>query len=154
MSTVTPQQVQEFYALLNILLSPQNEERNKGELALQELRLHNPDVLVHCLLTALRDAANVPNAGRQMVMSVLRATLTKKSTTPSDGFGLWLKLAEPTRDLARQGLLWALENETFAPVRRVINTTIADVAALMFDLHSENEAQSPIWSDLLPFLFK
>lgn len=150
----TPQQIQEFYVLLNTLLSPQNEERNKGEQALKELRLHNPDILVHCLLAALRDSATVPNAARQMVISVLRATLTKMSSVQGDGFGLWVKLSENTRELARRELLWALENETFGLVRKGINTTIADVASLMFELNSENSAQSPLWSDLLPFLFK
>lgn len=152
--SATPQQIQEFYLLLNTLLSPQNDERNKGEQALKELRLHNPDILVHCLLAALRDSATVPNAGRQMVISVLRSTLTKLSTTPNDGYGLWVKLAEPTRELARRELLWALENETFAPVRRGVNTTIADVASMMFELNSESNGQSPLWADLLPFLFK
>lgn len=152
--SATPQQIQEFYVLLNTLLSPQNDERNKGEQALKELRLHNPDILVHCLLAALRDSATVPDAGRQMVMSVLRPTLTKQSSVAGDGLGLWLKFSEATRELARRELLWALENEKFVPVRRVINATIADIASLMFEIHSENSAQSPLWNDLLPFLFK
>ena len=153
-SAINPQQTQEFYMVLNALLSPNNDERNKAEAALKHLRLTNPDVLVACLITALKDVQNVPNQVRQMVISVLRNTLIKKSSAPDDGYDLWLKFQEPTRDAARKTLMETLTTETFPPVRRLINTTIADVASIMFELSSEKPPKSPIWSDLLPFLFK
>lgn len=140
----------QFNELLGLLLDANNDNRKKGETALNTLREQDPNTFVILSLGAVRDM-NLPAARRQLSCTLLRPALIKEykdEANPSAAVTFfWDKLTPQVQAGVTAELLKALESETDRTVLRKLYDMVSDVCSFL-------DGRNITWGDLFSTLFR
>lgn len=140
----------QFNELLGLLLDPNNDNRKKGESALNTLREQDPNSFVALSLGALRDMS-LPAARRQLTCTLLRPALVKEYKDENNAAAaptyFWDKLTPQVQNGVTSELLKALESESDRTVLRKLYDIVSDVCSFL-------DNRNITWSDLFSTLFR
>lgn len=125
-----------FEALIQQLMSADNEARKQAESLLDQLKQHSTDLVVGNLMRLMRQSQNP--ASRDMGAVMLRKAVTKDS--------LWQKCSSNVQTVVKTELLNCLREEQKHSTLKKIGDTVSGLAERVYD---DSE-----WPELLPFLFE
>ena len=160
----------QFDAMLNVLLSANDAERNAAEQALKTLDTpQNADQLAVFLINAIKNAT-LPKESRQMAASLLDLRVRQRSsststsssedtdanTASSNGSSsegssndnLYDKCSAGVREFLKRELVSAYEQERDRVVQAKLAEVLADLSGLL------SAGQRGGWAELLPFVFR
>eukprot|EP00884_Botryococcus_braunii_P020479 jgi/Botrbrau1/7114/Bobra.0165s0131.1 len=126
-----------FVAVINKLMSTQNEERKQAENLFNEYK-KQPDVCVTSLVMVLRTQPE-PEP-RALCAVLLRKVLTK------DDPPLFNALSSPVQTLLKQELLNCLREESIRTIATKVSDAVAELASSILT--------GPGWPELLPYMFQ
>lgn len=126
-----------FEALLEKLMSPTNEERDRAEAVFEECKQH-PDHIVTKLAQTLSSSPRIELRGLAAVL--LRKIITK------DDVSLWPQLGPATQAGLKLQLLQCVQQEQVKSILKKLCDTVAELASGLLE-----EGQ---WPELLPFMFQ
>lgn len=119
-------QQQQFEALLNQLMSPDNNTRGQAERFYTQTKDAQPNEVTQALLQVGRTSA-VPD------LRAFAVLLLRKSLVAVDSRCLWLKINEPSQTLVKRELLTGLEREDNKKVLSALRDLTIDLASQIFD---------------------
>jgi len=123
-------------ALVEQLMSPQNDARQGAENSFQKMKDHVPEICVAGLVRVLTQSQQADS--RTFCAVLLRKVLTK------DDPKLWPKLNEEHQAHVRRELLGCIQNEPMRSITKKICDTVSELAAVTMETNG--------WPELLPFL--
>eukprot|EP01088_Endostelium_zonatum_P019405 TRINITY_DN6679_c0_g1_i2.p1 TRINITY_DN6679_c0_g1~~TRINITY_DN6679_c0_g1_i2.p1 ORF type:complete len:1118 (-),score=296.19 TRINITY_DN6679_c0_g1_i2:148-3501(-) len=142
-----------------------NEVRRASEEQFKSLTQSAPDQVALSFIQLIR--TNRSADIRDLASVLLRKTLTTKvvanpglttsgSTTEEDPNKqvFWSKLQKATQETVKVELLYALNEETEAKVRKQIGEVVSGLASTLVYMTDGKEGVLNVWPDLTPFLFK
>ncbi|CAG9464330.1 unnamed protein product [Pedinophyceae sp. YPF-701] len=125
-----------FEALLDRLMSSNNDERSAAQETLERLQ-QSADLAAQHLVQALRRSTN--EQSRNMAAVLLRRFLIKDSSNA------WEKLSTDVKNVVKSELMLVLQEETNSNILRVVADLVGELGALL--------AENNQWPELLPFVF-
>eukprot|EP01103_Thecamoeba_quadrilineata_P011595 TRINITY_DN279_c0_g1_i1.p1 TRINITY_DN279_c0_g1~~TRINITY_DN279_c0_g1_i1.p1 ORF type:complete len:1093 (+),score=229.45 TRINITY_DN279_c0_g1_i1:45-3323(+) len=135
----TPQQV-EFENLIKLLLSPDNDKRGHAEQLFNDNKQY-PEQLLLALLTAATQSADTDVKKTSCVL--FRKLINRGDTS------LWPKISLDVQRALKEKLLYSLESEPDAAIRKQIGNIVSELAVGIFSKVYDGD-----WPELLGGLFK